>query len=352
MVVIPGTPIDAFRETLLNLYAHQKSKDTLVVKASWLKRWLDDFKLPEKRVRVIHDGIAAVEPIGKTLAKQHTAVLLENPMFAQHPVVGMISGFESNAGANFLFTFAESNPDLAVFAYDPLLADLKHTLPRNLVIISAKDPMIRVILPMFFEALDLVCFPAIPGTPISLVLEAMVYGTPCVALSQYGIPEEVEGAGVAVPVEYDGLGHFHVSLSEFSETVKQWLKPSDMRVKSEKVAQEMIHKYTWEKAAQEIIHLFAEGRQSQRDSSRSTQNTFLPIFCRHYDPGTNRTVSCAYQTRSQKYGSLENALAEALTEHHMQSEIEFVFRHFQRELKSSYFTKLPGGKPRLLRKPG
>ncbi|RKU22506.1 hypothetical protein C6500_03125 [Candidatus Poribacteria bacterium] len=40
--------------------------------------------------------------------------------------------------------------------------------------------------PIFLQALDLVCFPAIPGTPLSLVLEAMAYGTPCIAMTKCG----------------------------------------------------------------------------------------------------------------------------------------------------------------------
>ena len=338
---VPNTPIvhcventqngqNSTRETLLDLYGHQKEKDTLVVNASWLKTWLDEFELPAKRVHVINDGINVVETIGRALAKQQTAAFLNKPMFAQHPVVGLISGFQSHSGVQFLSNFAKSNPNIAFFVYDSFLAEYYHNPPDNVILFSAEDEVIRAILPIFLQAFDLVCFPAIPGTPFSLVLETMAYGTPCIALSQYGIPEEVRGAGVAVKSEWDGLGHFHVPCSELSKTVHQWLKPSSNRTKCERVATEVIEKYTWDRAAQQTVHLFAGEHQAQNDNSRRLRNMFPLIFCRQYEPGTGTTVSRAYQTRSHRYESLENTLAEELAEHHTSAEVEFVFRHLQK----------------------
>ena len=323
------------RETLLNLYAHQKAKDTLVVNASWLKAWLGESELPEKGVHVICDGINVVEPISKALAKQHTAALLDKPMFAQQPVVGLISRFESNAEAQFLSDYAQSHPHLAIFVYDSFLAAHYHNPPSNVILFSAEDEVTRAILPIFFQAFDLVCFPAIPGTPFSLVLEAMAYGTPCIALSQYGLPEEVAGAGVAVDSEWDDLGHFHVPLPELSETVNRWLKPSGTRTEYERVAKSLIQKYTWERAAQEIVHLFTGDNQSQEANAGTGRNMFPQIFCRHYEPGTGKTISRAYQPRSHRYESLENALARVLEEHHTPAEVAFVFKHFQRECSTS-----------------
>ena len=82
------------------LSAFQHSKDTLVVKASWMKAWLAELGVPVENVRVIPDGIDVVAPIGnKALAKQHTAAIFEKPMFTKQPVVGLISGFEPKRGA-------------------------------------------------------------------------------------------------------------------------------------------------------------------------------------------------------------------------------------------------------------
>ena len=66
-------------KTLLTLSAFLSPKDTLVVKASWMKEWLTELGSGKENVRVIPDGIDVVAPIGdKTLAKQHTAALFEN----------------------------------------------------------------------------------------------------------------------------------------------------------------------------------------------------------------------------------------------------------------------------------
>ena len=47
-------------KTLLTLSALQRPKDTLVVRASWMKAWLAEFGVPLETVRVIPDGIDVV----------------------------------------------------------------------------------------------------------------------------------------------------------------------------------------------------------------------------------------------------------------------------------------------------
>ena len=337
---IPGVPIvhciddvqksqDSTLETLLNICAFQNPKDTLVVKASWVKEWLQEQGVAENSVRVIPNGINVGEPVGKGLAKQHTAALFEKPIFAQQPVVGLISGFEPNYGAKLISAFAHANPHLAVFIYDPFLAAHWTHPPDNVVIFSVDDAELHSILPIFFQALDLVCFPAVPGTPVSLVLEAMAYGTPCVAMTKYGLPPEVEGIGEAVKSEWhDSSGSFHVRMSELSNVVNQWLKPSAMRAECENFAKNLAQKFTWKKAVQEIVQLFDEKSYQQINPRR--EGTLLPsVFCRRYDPGTGTTGSSVYRLGTNRYEHLETALVEMLSEHHTPTEVECVFKHFQ-----------------------
>lgn len=316
-------------KTFLTLYAFQKPNDTFVVKASWMKEWLGELGIPAKSIRVIPDGTNTVDPIGKALAKQHTAALFEKPMFAQQPIVGLISGFEPNYGLKLISAFARANPHLAIFVYDPVLAEHSVNPPSNVVIFSADDEETLAVLPIFFQALDLVCFPAIPGTPLSLVLEAMWYGTPCVAMTKYGLPPEVAGAGAAVKLDWRGLGDFRVSMSELSDAVNQWLKPSPIRDECENAAKNLGQKFTWEKVSQEIVHLFEAGHQQKTSVSRTEKALFPSVFCRQYDPGTGTTESSVYRLGTHRYEHLETALVEMLSEHHTPTEVAFVFKHFQ-----------------------
>ena len=295
---LPGVPIvhciedvqklqGSTLETLLNIYALQNANDTLIVRSSWVKDWLTEYGVPGKGVRVIPNGINVGEPIGKHLAKQYTATLFEKPMFSQQPVVGLISGFEPNFGAKFISAFAHANPHLAIFVYDPFLAEHYKNSPDNVVIFSADDEETRSVLPIFFQALDLVCFPAIPGTPLSLVLEAMAYGTPCVALTKYGLPPEVEGAGTVVKSEWRGGGNFRVPMPELSNVVNQWLKPSHTRAECETAAKRLTQKFTWEKVAQETVRSIEEGHRKPSVNVSNRQRTWLPsVFCRRYNPGS------------------------------------------------------------------
>ena len=318
--------------TLLTLCAFQSSKDTLVVKASWMKAWLAELGVPVENVRVIPDGIDIVEPTGdKALAKQHTAAIFDKSIFVKQPAVGLISGFEPNRGAAWISEFARTNPHLAIFVYDTMLAQHYQHPPENVIIFNADDEETRAVLPVFFQALDLVCFPAMPGTPLPIVLEAMAFGAPCIAMTKYGMPPEVIGAGVAVEAEWDNFGNFHVPMVKLSETINQWLHPSDARTQCQGFAKEIVQRYTRKNAAQALIQVFEEGFQRRTDNFRTPRALFPPIFCRRYEPDTGTLRSSVYRLGTNRYDHLETALAEVLTEGHTPAEVVSVFKHFQRD---------------------
>ena len=316
-------------ETLLHLHASQKESDTLVVKASWMKEWLSEFDIPEEDVSVIPDGINIVEPIGKALAKQHTATIFEKPMFVQQPVVGLISGFEPSRGAQWISAFAQANPHLAIFVYDSVLAKHYKNPPDNVVIFRADDEKMFSVLPIFLQALDLVCFPAIPGTPTSVVLEAMAYGTPGIAMTKYELPPEVSGAGVSVESHWDNSGNFHVPMDQLSGIINQLLVPSNMRAACERVARSFTQKYTWQETARKIIQLFEKRQSSAAGTHQTPENLFPPIFCRRYNPQTRQMTSDAYRLGINRYEHLETALEETLVKQHKAAEVESVFKHFK-----------------------
>ena len=325
----------SMHETLLNICAFQNANDTLVVRSSWVKEWLMECGVPRGSVHVIPNGINVGEPIGKPLAKQHTAALFDKPIFSQQPIIGLISGFEPNYGARLISEFARANPHLSIFVYDPFLAEYYTNPPSNVVIFSADDDETHSILPIFFQALDLVCFPAIPGTPLSLVLEAMAYGTPCVAMTKYGLPPEIEGAGAVVKSEWHGFGNFSVPIPQLSDTVNQWLKPSPTRAECENAAKSLAQKFTWEKATQEIIQLFEEGHRQKVDAPVTEMALFPSVFCRRYDPGAGTTESSVYRLGTNRYDCLKTALVEMLAEQHTPAEIGAVFKHFRWETSAS-----------------
>lgn len=320
-------------KTLLTLCAFQRPKDTLVVKASWMKEWIAELGASVENVCVVPDGIDVVAPIGdKALAKQHTAAIFEKPMFTEQPVVGLISGFEPKRGAKWISAFARANPHLAIFVYDAMLAQHYQHPPENVVIFNADGEETLSVLPIFFQALDLVCFPAMPGTPLSIVLEAMAFGAPCVAMSKYGMPPEVAGAGVTIEADWDYAGNFRVPMAELSRTIYKWLQPSERRGLCEDFSERIVQRYTWKNATQAIVQLFAEGLQRETGDFEETERTlFPPIFCRRYEPETGRLTSSVYRLGINRYDGLETALAEVLAERHTSAEVASVLKHFQRE---------------------
>ena len=328
-------------ETLLQLHASQKATDTFVVKASWMKEWLSEFGIPERHISVIPEGINGVEPISKALAKQHTATLFHKPMFTQQPVVGLISGFEPNQGAQWITEFAQANGHLAIFVYDSVLAQHYKNPPDNVVIFGADSQEMSSILHVFLQALDLICFPAMPGTPFSVVLEAMAYGVPCVALTKYGPPPEVSGAGVSVECQWDNFGNFHVPMRELSATISAALVRSDMRTAFEDVARRFPQKYTWQKTAQKLIERFEKSQSLATETHQTAVNLFPPIFCRRYNPNTFETTSDAYRLGINRYEHLEKALGETLLTQHKTTEVASVFKHFKAKTSLATSTQLP-----------
>lgn len=323
-------------EALLNICAFQNPKDTLVVRASWVKEWLMEYGVLGGSISVIPNGIKMSEPIGKALAKQHTATLFERPIFAQQPVVGLVSGFEPTYGAKFICELACANPHLSIFVYDSFLAKHYTNPPHNVAIFGVDDEETLSVLPIFFQALDLVCFPAIPKTPQSLVLEAMAYGTPCVAMSKYGLPPEVEGAGVVVESERQGFDNFYVPMYQLSETINQSLRPSPRRTECENVAKSLVQGFTWETVARKTVQLFEGNYHQSANVSRAERTLFPSIFCRRYNPGSGTTMSSVYRLGSNKYDCLETALTEMLSEEHTPTEIDVVLKHFRRGTSTSW----------------
>ena len=324
-------PDGSLLESFMAHHAAQKPNDRFVVKASWTKQWLSEYGIPGKQIHVIPDGINVVEPINKKLAKQHTAAIFDKPMFTQSPVVGLISGFEPNRGAQWISAFARANPHLSIFVYDFLLAQYYKDLPDNVVIFRADDAEMSAILPLFLQALDLVCFPAMPGTPLSVVLEAMAYGIPSIAMTKYDLPPEVAGAGVSVKLKWDNFGDFHVSMDELSAAMHHVLEPSNTRAEYESVASGFSQRYTWQKTASSILRTFEKCHLSRVGAYQRSGHLFRPIFCRRYSPQTRRTTSDAYRLGINRYEHLEKALAETLMEQHKPIEVESIFKHFKIE---------------------
>ena len=118
-------------------------------------------------------------------------------------------------------------------------------------------------------------------------------------------------------------------MSELSNVVNQWLKPSAMRAECENVAKNLAQKFTWKKAVQEIVQLFEESYQQKMIVPRQEETLLPSVFCRRYDPGTGTTASGVYRLGTNGYEHLETALVEMLSEQHTPTEVEFVFKHFQ-----------------------
>ena len=258
-------------------------------------------------------------------------------MFVERPVVGLISGLNRSVARRGFLSLRE--PIHILLSSSTIRCWNNTTDIRQRMSLSSVRMMRRLgrccrySFRRWISSVSLRC--RAPRSPI--VLEAMAYRAPCVAMAKYGMPAEVAGAGVVVKADWDHFGNFHVPMTELSETINAELHPSTTRTQYENSAESVAQQYTRKKAAQELIRVFAESSQRKIDDFRTESMLFLPVFCRQYEPDTGAIRSCAYRLGTNRYDGLEPALAEVLGERHTPAEVASVFKHFRRAETTSDF---------------
>lgn len=67
-------------------------------------------------------------------------------------------------------------------------------------------------------------------------------------------------------------------------------------------------------AAREFVKMFEESVQRKTEDFRTEGTLFPPIFCRRYEPGTEKMRSCVYRVGTNRYDQFETALTEVLAD--------------------------------------
>jgi len=163
---------------------------------------------------------------------------------------------------------------------------------------------LRELLPVFYSAFDVYCFPSLVGTESfgMSVLEAMACGTPPVVTDFDGLPEVVGEAGLTVPVhQYDheiaGLV-IDVSAADLSERIRSLIADPEQRRRLGEKARERSLNFGWDAAASMVIETFREliERKSQNLFARNTGSVH---FIRRHDWAADSISTKCYLRSTQ-----------------------------------------------------
>lgn len=322
-------------ELAINSYGALKKWDAICVSASWLKDHLLNLGLSSEFIYVIPDGADTEKfsPMDKTFAKQKTFEIFGQQEVLEKPLIGLLSGFLPEDNRRLWTKLAQMNPHLMFFAMDAVLENLMPKTEKNLCFFGIREFRDKDLLAVLFNALDLFCFPAVAGTPISLALEAMLCGIPAVVVGEEYMPEEVGEAGIFIKSKKVKSGYLFGFLQSLSEAFNSLLQDKERLSKISETAQQLARPYTWDRTAIEIVELFKALNTKKATLLHRKLPEFPLMFTRYYHKGIGETTSYALGVTSENYCSIEEALALDMIDRHSLREIEVVLQHICKDPK-------------------
>lgn len=324
---------DAINSLTFSSHAALRSFDSLSFDASWMKSFFSElitFHSTYLGFHVIPNGVDLenFKPMDKTLAKNRVAEAFDNADIMKKPFVGWISGFQPEKEAEILLRLADSNPQIIFILIESTLDDYSWNPPSNIVLFNIRDIQDKRATLFIFNAFDLFCFPAIPGTCSSMVIETMACGIPPIVIGFDNLPDEIGDAGILARMKRSGFDNVIVPIEKLSEKINFLLKDESERIRLGEKAVEKASLFTWENVSKEIVNLFRElNRRKIRSQENRRRNSFPVLFSHHYDKAQGTVESQALLMPSFSKQSVEEGLVLSLLEEHSMAEVETVLMH-------------------------
>jgi len=303
-----------------------KEWDAMCFTSSWTKEWFSSFLPQNDHFYTLSSGLSLnpFESTDKQSAKKAVAIFTENEQFKDKPIIGMIPWMELQKAIPFLLKLAQRNPHLAFLVMDSNPIFLPVGEASNIAsfgIQSLEDYQACTIL---FKALDLLCFPATCGTPLSLVLEVLYRGAAPFVLGKEHIPEELGNAGFLIPSTIDRFSNLTVPIEQLETAFTKFLADSVEREKCEAAARNVTLHFSWDKTAEDFLQLLRH-LWHQKSITIKTQRLSPPlVFTYYYNPSSRRISPAAFDMEERTYRPLLNGLLHSLEQRHRSPEIEQV----------------------------
>ncbi|RLG05235.1 MAG: hypothetical protein DRN61_01225 [Thaumarchaeota archaeon] len=295
--------------------------------ASWTANAILKFAPKPEGVRVIPPGVDhdLFKPMDKHSAKMNISLALNNHLFAELPIVIILSGLPLNEEASFVRKICRVNNDIAFLVLDPSPSDYLQAKPNNVEFFPIRDAHDYDMLPLIFNSAELLIFPATIGISSSLVFSGMACGLPVIAIGDQERPPELDEAGIFIKAACSNGDTMIVPVREVSDKLRSLLrKPEEMdhlRSSSLRTAR----RFSWELTAREIIKLFEELRKSM--GSELQFKGYPIVFAYKYNRWRGEIESKAFQLPRFKEKPMEYALASELLKDHTPSEVELILTY-------------------------
>jgi len=315
-------------QSALAMLSVMRPYDALCLDASWTKNALLKFVSNDKRLQIVQPGVDnnLFKPLNKQFAKKNIASAFSNGLFNDLPIVIILSGLDAEEEASFIGTIANMNQDIAFLVIEPTMASerLKQRL-SNVEIFIVNDAQDSDVLPMLFNAAEVMFFPAVLGVSCFLVLCAMSCGLPILTASSYGMPKEVGDAGILIETRDSQYG-FDLPVELISEKIRFLLEHPTEKDAKKRNAIKQASRFTWEKTASQLIELL-----KQLLKNRSIEEKFhhaLPVlFAHRYNSWDDEATTRAIQLPTLREKPMLDALISELLIDHTQREVEAILSH-------------------------
>lgn len=327
--------------SIFRWHAFMRPFDRFIAPSEFVKQFYKRFFFNTDCFHVIHNGVDhnLFKPMDKQEAKGKVSKLLGRADIVSKPIVGFLSRFRPEKGAQQYVKAAMMNPEMIFLFVVPDLHLYQHrNLPENVIYAGKQE---RSHLPLFFNAFDVYCFPSMTGEESfgNAVLEAMACGTPPIVPDFASLPEVVQDAGVVVPaITYDHeIGSFAgwVSASDLSNTIRRIIFDEEQRRQLAKRSYQRAKQFTWENTARQYVSLFKQLHQNA--ITRINRNPVVGVA--PYVPVAQFSIAhraCLFnQTNYDEHPfyfdiypqTVEEGLAISLSHHHTPGEIEAMLEY-------------------------
>ena len=283
-----------------------------------------------ERVETIPNGVdtQVYSPQNCEKARKVVAEMLGEERILDSRLIGIINGFQPPNSVGMIAEMANLHKEVVFIVFDFILGQ-DHSQQQqhsNVFYINLQQPQDTIALPWLYNACEFIIFPAVMGTPFSMVIEAFACGVPALALTSTELPEELAGGLVSVPLSRDDTtGRFIIPTAAVSEQVDVLLGPSGMRETLSTKAKQIADNYSWDRIGQRFVALFAE-------LNRKRHETPIPkypniAFTPYYDKGQNVVKTGAMQLSGFFKQRVEEGLAQTLLVDHTPEEVRTVLRY-------------------------
>ncbi len=286
-----------FINTVLLWYAAMRDFDRLVTPSQAVIDFYTRLTSDGKVFTRIPYGVdrTVFKPMNKVEAKRQIAELVRDDRIQRMPVVGFLSRFQPEKGAGYYIALARENPDYLFLIVAPTLASYQlRDLPANFIYAGQQK---REVLPLFFNAFDVHCFPSVVGEESfgNAPLEAMACGVPVIAGRFSGLPEVIGNGGVLVECDtftYE-IGSFagYIPVEALSTAIREVIGDNSKREKLAHNALKQAQRFDWDKTAEAFITLIRQQKQQQKIAYQKRNRIPQVIFSEYYPIGEqNRCV--------------------------------------------------------------